>query len=240
MSPADGESPVSIDPTVSDLADERQLSSSARVIHLRHPLVEHHLCEIREARTPPGAFRLAIGRLAMLLGVRATEDLPTAPLVVRTPLADADCQRLSVRIGIVPILRAGLGMVDPLLVLLPDAEVWHLGLYRNEETAEPISYYDKLPVGGAPDVVMLLDPMLATGGSIVLAIQRLIQWGVNDIRVVSIIASQPGIERVAGMFPGVKIYVATIDPVLDDRSYIVPGLGDAGDRIFDTQRKDLA
>jgi uracil phosphoribosyltransferase len=217
-------------------ADEILHASAAQVFRLRHPLVEHHLCEIRDARTRPGAFRLAIGRLAMLLGVRATEDLPTQAISIRTPLADADCHHLSVRIGIVPILRAGLGMVDPLLVLLPDAEVWHLGLYRNEETAEPISYYDKLPVGGAPDVVMLLDPMLATGGSIVLAIQRLIQWGVKDIRVVSIIASQPGIDRVAGMFKDVKIYVATIDPMLDERSYIVPGLGDAGDRIFDTQR----
>lgn len=216
--------------------DESHHSSAARVFRLRHPLVEHHLCEIRDARTRPGAFRLAIGRLAMLLGVRATDDLPTQAISIRTPLADADCHHLSVRIGIVPILRAGLGMVDPLLVLLPDAEVWHLGLYRNEETAEPISYYDKLPTGGAPDVVMLLDPMLATGGSIVLAIQRLIQWGVKDIRVVSIIASQPGIDRVSGMFKDVRIYVATIDPMLDERSYIVPGLGDAGDRIFDTQR----
>jgi uracil phosphoribosyltransferase len=216
--------------------DEVYPSSTAQVFQLRHPLVEHHLCEIRDARTRPGAFRLAIGRLAMLLGVRATDDLPTEAISIRTPLADAQCQHLSVRVGIVPILRAGLGMVDPLLVLLPDAEVWHLGLYRNEETAEPISYYDKLPIGGAPDVVILLDPMLATGGSIVLAIQRLIQWGVKDIRVVSIIASQPGIDRVAGMFKDVRIYVATIDPMLDERSYIVPGLGDAGDRIFDTQR----
>jgi len=209
---------------------------AGQVFRLEHPLVEHHLCEIRDAKTRPGAFRLAIGRLAMLLGVRATDDLPTRPIRVRTPLADADCQQLSVRVGIVPILRAGLGMVDPLLVLLPDAEVWHLGLYRNEETAEPISYYDKLPIGGAPDVVMLLDPMLATGGSMVLAIQRLREWGVKDIRVVSIIASQSGVDRVASMFGDVRIYVATIDPILDERSYIVPGLGDAGDRIFDTQR----
>jgi uracil phosphoribosyltransferase len=231
---------VSIDSTSpgqpTGLAENRDPLFADNVFRLRHPLVEHHLCEIRDARTRPGAFRLAIGRLAMLLGVHATEDLPTQPISIRTPLADANCEQLSVRIGIVPILRAGLGMVDPLLVLLPDAEVWHLGLYRNEETAEPISYYDKLPVGGAPDVVMLLDPMLATGGSIVLAIQRLVQWGVKDIRVVSIIASQPGIDRVTNMFQDVKIFVATIDPILDERSYIVPGLGDAGDRIFDTQR----
>lgn len=229
-----------MDPESTDqMSSERPVdaaSLASHVFRLEHPLVEHHLCEIRNATTRSGAFRLAIGRLAMLLGVRATDDLPTRPIRVRTPLADADCQQLAVRVGIVPILRAGLGMVDPLLVLLPDAEVWHLGLYRNEETAEPISYYDKLPIGGAPDVVMLLDPMLATGGSIVLAIQRLREWGVKDIRVVSIIASQPGIDRVASTFPDVRIYVATIDPMLDERSYIVPGLGDAGDRIFDTNR----
>ncbi len=205
-----------------------------QVCRLVHPLVDHHLCEIRDETTPSSQFRLAVGRLAMLLSVRATEDLPTHSLSVKTPLAEAACRRLSVRIGIVPILRAGLGMVDPMLVLLPDAEVWHLGLYRNEATAQPVSYYDRLPPGGAPDVVMLLDPMLATGGSMVLAIQRLRQWGVGDIRVVSIIASQPGIQRVVDQFPEVRIFVAAIDPQLDQRSYIVPGLGDAGDRIFDT------
>jgi uracil phosphoribosyltransferase len=209
-----------------------------QICRLEHPLVDHHLCEIRDARTRSSQFRLAIGRLAMLLSVRATADLPTCAISVRTPLADAECRRLSVRVGIVPILRAGLGMVDPLLVLLPDAEVWHLGLYRNEETAQPVSYYDRLPRGGAPDVVMLLDPMLATGGSMILAIDRLRRWGVKDIRVVTIIASQPGIERVTQLHPDIRIFVATIDPELDTRAYIVPGLGDAGDRIFDTQQAD--
>jgi uracil phosphoribosyltransferase len=198
--------------------------------------VDHHLYEIRDAATPSGPFRLAIGRLAMLLGVRATEDLATESVSVETPLGQAQCRRLAVRVGIVPILRAGLGMVEPLLVLLPDAEVWHLGLYRNEETAQPVSYYDRLPPGGAPDVVMLLDPMLATGGSMALAIERLRRWGVADIRVVSIIASQAGIDRVISEFPDVKVFIATIDPILDHRSYIVPGLGDAGDRIFNTHR----
>lgn len=205
-----------------------------RVCRPAHPLVDHHLCEIRDATTPSRQFRLAVGRLAMLLAVRATEDLPTRDVTVRTPLADAACRRLDVRIGIVPILRAGLGMIDPLLVLLPDAEVWHLGLYRDEQTAEPVAYYDRLPPGGAPDVAMLLDPMLATGGSMIHAIERLKGWGVKDVRVVSIIASQPGIERVTQRFGDVSIYVAVIDPELNDRSFIVPGLGDAGDRIFDT------
>ncbi len=207
-----------------------------RVHHLDHPLVDHHLCVVRDARTPPAEFRVTIGRLAMLLGVRATEDLPTRPLVIRTPLADAPSRRLAVKIGLVPILRAGLGMVDPMMVLLPDAQVWHLGLYRNEETAEPVSYYDRLPPDGAPEVALVLDPMLATGGSIELAILRLQSWGVEDIRIVSVIASQPGIERVQRQFPSVRIYVAAIDPELDERSFIVPGLGDAGDRIFDTPK----
>lgn len=204
------------------------------VIRLEHPLAEHHLCDIRDAKTSPAQFRQAVGRLAMLLSVRATEDLPTRPQTVRTPLADAAGRRLAVRVGIIPILRAGLGMVDPLLVLLPDAEVWHLGLYRDEETAEPVSYYDRLPPGAPPDVAILLDPMLATGGSMALAIERLKRWGVRDIRTLSLIASQPGIRRLTGEFPDVRIYVAAIDPELNQRSFIVPGLGDAGDRIFNT------
>ncbi len=204
------------------------------VVRVDHPLIDHHLCVVRDANTKPSEFRAAVGRLAMFLGVRATEGLTTEPVTIRTPLADAPSRRLAVQIGIVPILRAGLGMVDPLMVLLPDAQVWHLGLYRNEETAEPISYYDRLPPDGQPDVALVLDPMLATGGSIELAVHRLRRWGVADIRVVSIIASQRGVDRISSLGDDVKVFVAAIDPILDERSYIVPGLGDAGDRIFDT------
>jgi len=204
------------------------------VIRLDHPLADHHLCEIRDANSSPAKFRQAVGRLAMLLSVQATADLPTDAVTIRTPLGDADGRRLSGRIGIVPILRAGLGLVDPLLVLLPDAEVWHLGLYRDEETTEPVSYYDRLPPGGAPDLAIVLDPMLATGGSMVLAIERLRRWGVRDIRAISLIASRPGIDRLAKRFPDVTIHVAAIDPALDHRSFIFPGLGDAGDRTFNT------
>ena len=206
------------------------------ITRVTHPLVDHHLCVVRNAETKPSEFRAAIGRLAMFLGVRATEDLQTEAVTIRTPLADAASRRLAVKIGIVPILRAGLGMVDPLMVLLPDSQVWHLGLYRNEATAEPISYYDKLPPGGAPDVALILDPMLATGGSIDLAVRRLRSWGVRDIRVVCIIASRQGVDRIAKLGDDVRVFVAAIDPTLDDRSFIVPGLGDAGDRIFDTPR----
>ncbi len=204
------------------------------VTKIEHPLVEHHLCTVRDKDTRSSEFRAAIGRLAVLVGVHATQDLPLAPVKVQTPITEADCQRLSVRVELVPILRAGLGMVEPLQGLLPDAAVWHLGLYRNEETAEPVGYYDKLPSKNAPNVALVLDPMLATGGSVELVIQRLISWGVPEIRVLSIIASQVGVDRVARDFPGVKIYVAAIDPELNSQSFIVPGLGDAGDRIFDT------
>lgn len=209
----------------------------SQVTKIEHPLVEHHLCAVRDQQTRPSEFRAAVQRLAVLVGVEATRDLPVAPTTIRTPLADAACHQLSVRIGLVPILRAGLGMVDPLQDLLPDAAVWHLGMYRNEATAEPVGYYDKLPNSGAPNVALVLDPMLATGGSVDLVVRRLQSWGVDKIRVLSIIASQAGLDRVGRDFPDVKIFVAAIDPILNDQSFIVPGLGDAGDRIFDTPQQ---
>jgi uracil phosphoribosyltransferase len=189
---------------------------------------------VRDAETPTSQFRLAMSRMAMLLGVYATEDLPTEETTVQTPLAEARVRVITPRVGLVPILRAGLGLVDPLLQLLPDAEVWHLGLYRNEETAMPVPYYDKLPESRPLDVALVLDPMLATGGSIRLAVERLMRWGVRDIRVLSVIAARPGIDRVHQEFPDVRLFVGAIDPELNDRQFIVPGLGDAGDRIFNT------
>ena len=205
------------------------------LIHkIDHPLVEHHLRVVRDAQTPSREFRVAIQRLSVLVGVYATADLAIEPVTVRTPLADAECGQLAVGVGLVPILRAGLGMVDPLQELLPDAAVWHLGLYRNEQTAQPVGYYDKLPTQGAPSVALVLDPMLATGGSVEMVVERLTRWGVNEIRVLSIIAARAGLDRVTRDFPDVRIFVAAIDPELNDQSFIVPGLGDAGDRIFDT------
>ncbi|MFK8111778.1 MAG: uracil phosphoribosyltransferase [Rubripirellula sp.] len=206
----------------------------SHVTKIEHPLIEHHLCTVRDQDTRPSEFRAAIQRLAVLIGVSATADLNLKPTKIQTPIAEADCKTLSVQIGLVPILRAGLGMVDPLQDLLPDAAVWHLGMYRNEQTAEPVGYYDKLPNSGAPNVALVLDPMLATGGSVDLVVRRLMKWGVDDIRVLSIIASQAGVDRVGNDFPDVKVFVATIDPILNEQSFIVPGLGDAGDRIFDT------
>ena len=205
-----------------------------QVERVEHPLIEHHLCTLRDAETPPRDFRAAIQRLSMILGVFATRDLPSRSRTVTTPLCQTTGMELAVQVGIVPILGAGLGMVDPILDLLPDAAVWHLGLYRNEETAEPVGYYDKLPQRNAPDVGLVVDPMLATGGSIDMAVRRLKSWGVADIRVLSVIASERGLQRVGQSFPDVRVFVAAVDPELNDRSFIVPGLGDAGDRIFDT------
>jgi uracil phosphoribosyltransferase len=206
----------------------------SRITKIIHPLIEHHLCKVRAKSTRCSEFRDAVHRLSLVIGVYATQDLPVLPTKVQTPLAEADGHELSARVALVPILRAGLGMVDPLQQLLPDAAVWHLGLYRNEETAEPVRYYDKLPEDGAPNVALVLDPMLATGGSVELVIRRLTNWGVDEIRVLSIIASRQGLDRVIRVFPDVQIFVGAIDPVLNEQSYIVPGLGDAGDRIFDT------
>ena len=203
-------------------------------MELSHPLVRHHLTILRDARTPPAIFRAQIRRLAMLLGTIATADLPLSPLSVSTPITEYQGSQLAVRIALVPILRAGLGMVEPLQDLLPDAEVWHLGMYRDERTSQPVEYYCKLREGNPCDVGMVLDPMLATGGSVLSAIETLKRWGCADIRVLSVIASQPGIDRLTREHPDVKLFVCAIDPELNDRNFIVPGLGDAGDRIFNT------
>ena len=205
------------------------------VFELTHPLAAHHLSILRDTSTSSSQFRTQIHLLGMLLAVRATDDLLLAPTMVKTPLTEMTGHRMTQRIGIVPILRAGLGLVEPVLQLLPDAEVWHLGMYRDEATAQPVEYYCKLPSGNAVDVGLVLDPMLATGGSIKAAVQALKRWGVQDIRVLSVIAAKPGVEQFHEEFPDVKVYVATIDPVLNATKFIVPGLGDAGDRMFNTE-----
>ncbi len=170
----------------------------------------------------------------MLLAVHATANLPLQPKTIQTPITEHIGQSLSKRIAIVPILRAGLAMVEPVLQLLPEAEVRHLGMYRDEETAEPVEYYSKLPVDDAVDIALVLDPMLATGGSIRMAVSAIKRWGVNDVRVLSIIAAPEGIQLLHSEAPDVPLFVACIDQRLDANKYIVPGLGDAGDRIFNT------
>ena len=201
---------------------------------VKHPLVEHHVTRMRRESTRPSEFRSLVRRLAALMAYEATQDLPTQPYQVTTPICEADGVQIKGRIGIVPILRAGLGMVDPVLDLLPMAEVWHLGLYRDEATAQPVSYYDKLPAKRPVDVAMILDPMLATGGSATAALMTLREWGVPQVKVLSLIAAQQGVDAVSTQFPEAQIYVCQIDPELNAHKFIVPGLGDAGDRIFNT------
>jgi uracil phosphoribosyltransferase len=199
-----------------------------------HPLVQHHLTRLRDRRTPTAQFREQARRLATLLAYEATRDLPLAEEAIETPLTAVAGARVSVRVGLAPILRAGLGMVDPILDLIPDAEVWHLGMYRDEATAQPVEYYRKLPPSGPVDAALVIDPMLATGGSIVAALGALARWGVPRLKVLSLIASRPGIDTVRAAFPEAQIYVGAIDPELNEHKFIVPGLGDAGDRIFNT------
>lgn len=199
-----------------------------------HPLVKHHLARLRNTLTPPSEFRSLAHCLASLLAYEATKDLAVSAISVETPLTVTQGHRLSQRIGLVPILRAGLSMVDPVLHLLPSAEVWHLGLYRDEATARPVEYYSKLPPARPVDVAMVLDPMLATGGSAASAMATLERWGVRRLKLVSFIAAPEGVREVQSRFPDSQLYVAAIDERLDDRKFIVPGLGDAGDRIFNT------
>ena len=207
-----------------------------RVHEIRHPLVEHHLAHLRAETTTPHAFRFALRCLSVLVACEATRDLTTKPISVTTPLTTVPGSELSQRIALAPILRAGLGMVDPLLELIPQAEVWHLGLYRDEETAMPVEYYCKVPRTDPADVVFILDPMLATGGSAVSAIKTMVTWGVRSIKLLGIIAAPEGIEAVISERPETEIFVAAIDRELNSRKFIVPGLGDAGDRTFNTLR----
>ncbi len=206
----------------------------SQVTQVDHPLIKHHLARLRDKTTPPPEFRQLIGRLATLLAYEATQDLTLRGVELDTPLVRTKGQALAQRIGLVPILRAGLGMVDPILTLIPAAEVWHLGLYRDEETAQPVEYYSKLPPSSPVDVALVVDPMLATGGSAMAALAALARWGVPHLKVLAIIASQHGVETLAARFPQAQIYVCAVDPELNARKFIVPGLGDAGDRIFST------
>ena len=207
-----------------------------RLKHVDHPLVQHHLGKLRDESTSPVEFRALSQIIATILASAATEDLELADTTVKTPVAEAPAKILSQTIALVPILRAGLGLVDPLLNVIPTAEVWHLGLFRDEATAKPVEYYRKLPPTGPSDVALVLDPMLATGGSACLALDVLRQWGVPKTKLVVLIASPEGIAAVHKEFPDTEIITASVDECLNDQKYIVPGLGDAGDRLFNTLR----
>ncbi len=203
---------------------------------LDHPLIRHKLAIIRNKETDTKNFREIIKEIATLMAYEAFKDVPTQEIEVETPLETT--KQIVVKensIAIVPILRAGLGMVDGILSLFPAAKVGHIGLYRDEETLEPQEYYCKLPVGIDEKVVMVVDPMLATGGSAVDAIKMLKKRGCKKIKLLSIIAAPCGVEKVAEAHPDVEIYVSTLDRCLNENGYILPGLGDAGDRIFGTK-----
>lgn len=201
-----------------------------------HPLIQHKLAIIRRKETGVKEFREIVGEIAMLMCYDATRDLNTVEVEIETPVGKATVRELSgKKLAVVPILRAGLGMVDGMLALIPSAKVGHVGLYRDPETLEPVEYYCKLP----PDIeerdVFIVDPMLATGGSASAAIGFLKQRGVKNIKLMCIIAAPEGVKRVTEDHPDVEVFCAALDKQLNDHGYIVPGLGDAGDRIFGTK-----
>ena len=199
-----------------------------------HPQVLHDLTILRDQRTPPLAFRAALHRISLLLLQAATTDLPTRKVLVQTPLESAEGFALAEDVAFAPILRAGLGMVDAALHILPRAEVWHLGFYRDETSLRPVRYYSPLGTRALPSTVIVLDPMLATGGSAVAAIDELKRHGAQRVKFVGVLAAPEGIARVREAYPEVSLYLAAIDRTLNEHGYILPGLGDAGDRQFGT------
>lgn len=204
------------------------------VFESSHPLVKHKLTRLRDKNTKSKKFRELVRELGALLTYEATMDLVTTPVSIETPMATTHGEDLKDKIGLVPILRSGLGMVEGVWELMPSAEVWHIGLYRDERTLKPVAYYNRLPVAPTVSVCLILDPMLATGGSAVATVDILKNWGVAKIKFVGLIAAPEGIMRLHGAHPDVPIHLAAIDNRLDENGYIIPGLGDAGDRQFGT------
>ena len=203
-----------------------------------HPAILHKLAILRDERTEPKKFREVVRELSWLLGYEALADAQIRPLDVTTPMEIMPGHELADRIGLIPILRAGLGMVDAMLELMPTAQVWHLGLFRDERTLRPVEYYNKLPNSATVDLCLILDPMLATGGSAIAAIDVLKRWGAVRIKLVNLIAAPEGVAAVAAAHPEVEIYAAALDRQLNEKGYILPGLGDAGDRQFGTGRSE--
>lgn len=199
-----------------------------------HPLVKHKLTLLRDVNTDHRSFRELVRELALLLCYEATQDLRLSPRAVTTPMGEAQGYRSDETIGLVPILRSGLGMVEGVMELLPSVQVWHIGLYRDEHTLRPVEYYNKLPTAPTVQICLVLDPMLATGGSAVATVDILKRWGVERIKYVGLIAAPEGVQRLSTAHPDVPIHIANIDDGLNDIGFIVPGLGDAGDRQFGT------
>ncbi len=219
----------------SSLIARSEVPVPAPTLHVsQHPAVLHKLAILRDEKTEPKKFREVVRELSWLLGYEALADVGVKPIRIRTPLEETDASELGERIGFMPILRAGLGMVDAMLELLPTAQVWHLGLFRDERTLRPVEYYNKLPDSATVDLCLILDPMLATGGSASAAIEVLKKWGAVRIKLVNLIAAPEGVAAVSSAHPDVEIHTAALDRGLNDKGYIQPGLGDAGDRQFGT------
>lgn len=202
---------------------------------LDHPLIQHKLTLLRDKETGTKEFREIVGEIASLMCFEATKDLTTRDVTTETPIGMAHTKVLSEPVTVVPILRAGLGMVDPIINLIPNAKVGHIGLFRDPDTHEPVKYYCKMPDDIAEGKVIIVDPMLATGGSAAAAISFIKEYGCKSITLMDIIAAPEGVKVVQENHPDVEIYVAAVDEKLNDNAYIVPGLGDAGDRIFGTK-----
>jgi uracil phosphoribosyltransferase len=200
----------------------------------KHPLLAHKLSKLRDVKTEPKKFRELVREMAGLLAYEATADLKIDPVEIQTPLEVTTGFILKEKIGLVPILRAGLGMVEGIWELMPSSEVWHIGIYRDEKTLKPVEYYNKLPTEPTVSVCLVLDPMLATGGSAVATVDVLKRWGVNRIKFVGLIGAPEGVAQLQKHHPDVPIYLAAMDDHLNEVGYIVPGLGDAGDRQFGT------
>lgn len=208
----------------------------SRIIVFDHPLITHKVSMMRDKNTPSKEFRELLEEISLLMGYEVTRDLPLEDVEIETPICKTKQKMLAGRsIGIVPILRAGLGMVDGILKLVPAAKVGHIGCYRDPETAKPVEYYCKLPVDAEQREIIVVDPMLATGGSAIMAINFIKAKGVKSIKFMCLIAAPEGIEALSKAHPDVDIYIAAKDEYLNEHKYIVPGLGDAGDRIFGTK-----
>lgn len=202
---------------------------------LKHPLLTHKLTHLRRKETDTKEFRETLGEIAGLMAYEITRDLPLKNITIETPLEECNTQELAIDVVLVPVLRAGLGMVDGISNLIPSARIGHIGMYRDHITLEPMTYYSKFPDNLSEAIVMVLDPMLATGGSASDSIRILKEHGAKTIKLVCVVGAPEGIERIRGDHPDVQIYLAGLDEKLNGNGYIVPGLGDAGDRLFGTR-----
>jgi uracil phosphoribosyltransferase len=199
-----------------------------------HPLVKHKLTALRSVDTEHRSFRELVRELTLLLTYEATQDMETLPKTVTTPMGAATGVQVQETIGLVPVMRAGMGMVDGIMELLPSVQVWHIGIFRDEESLRPVQYYNKLPDEPTVQICLVLDPMLATGGSAIATVDILKRWGAKRIKYIGLLAAPEGVEALSKAHPDVPIHLAELDSHLNDIGYIVPGLGDAGDRMYGT------